>query len=62
MKETMTKKFGKAVYCQELESFFPSISEAARIVGVNKGSLSRHLNGQTKLAVDIIGILLKINW
>ena len=48
MKETMTKKFGKAVYCQELESFFPSISEAARIVGVNKGSLSRHLNGQTK--------------
>lgn len=48
MQATMVAKYGKMVYCEELDLIFPSISETARVVGVNKGALSRHLHNQTK--------------
>ena len=41
-------KQAKGVYVYESGMLYPSISECARDIGVNKGAISRHIHGHTK--------------
>ena len=50
-KRDYAKAFGKqakSVYVYESGMLYPSISECARDIGVNKGAISRHIHGHTK--------------
>lgn len=50
-KRDYAKAFGKqakGAYVYESGMLYPSISECARDIGVNKGTISRHIHGHTK--------------